>query len=567
MANSEPNFGSLADGHLSRVSSDQSSQVFGGDRQTFVVAQNGEYHQVEPLSHEDFDGMTVEEFYGYDEDDSVANTPIGIEEENTSQLFFYEGPDEVSLVALHDAPGGARSQGKEEVFAEDFENGALDEWDIQTFNNANVTLDGGRMRLRVYKCGTAVASRNLGSLEGTLRISFDWETGADMWYEDPGWRLETAEGDPIEYEVIDGPDVRSPGSPGGSRNGSVTVEADVDTEVHLVFRIDPSSDCSGWSHTHTYFWVDNIQVEKEATSETTTFEFDWLPLDGSWEVKDDPDAFEDSDRLMSDLEPTWEWSDGETAGGAHSGFHRALGLELTPEFGEGIDEWVLVDGGGSSLERIELEKESIAIGTLGAAVSDVEYELDIGNLYGSACIYTAELGQFCVTLGPDGIDGDPGVKIGPRDCTDAPGGKTPPLVSVDIEYKELECDFLGGCEDVTHSRSLWVGAELRGDRRCIWIGEEDAGACTRVGCGELRSVVRDGRPVPQRIEDVARSTYETAAEEIKLPSPTSLEGLLIITGVLFALPIVFAAILFGKKIAIALGIGILSFKAARSELS
>lgn len=83
-----------------KVTSDDS-----GGGQTYRIIQGETAYSVEALDSADFDGATVEEFYGYgDGDGASANTPNGMEASDVSQMFFYEGPEATSLVILHDEP-------------------------------------------------------------------------------------------------------------------------------------------------------------------------------------------------------------------------------------------------------------------------------------------------------------------------------------------------------------------------------------------------------------------------------------------------------------------------------
>lgn len=70
------------------------------------MTQGGEEYTIEPLSYRN---QTVEEFYRYE--NVQANTATGIERSDVSTLFFYEGPNGLSLGIIHDEPndgsGGA----------------------------------------------------------------------------------------------------------------------------------------------------------------------------------------------------------------------------------------------------------------------------------------------------------------------------------------------------------------------------------------------------------------------------------------------------------------------------
>lgn len=67
---------------------------------TITVEQGSDTIEVEPLSYRDW---TVEEFYSYDSPDNAsANTPTDLEKSDVSRMFFYEGPNGLSLVIIHD---------------------------------------------------------------------------------------------------------------------------------------------------------------------------------------------------------------------------------------------------------------------------------------------------------------------------------------------------------------------------------------------------------------------------------------------------------------------------------
>ncbi len=81
--------------------------LLGGEPNTrkITVEQGEKSYEVVPLSN----GETIEEFYGYES--AQINSPLPIFQSDTSRLFFWSGPDGISLVLLHDAPsdgsGGA----------------------------------------------------------------------------------------------------------------------------------------------------------------------------------------------------------------------------------------------------------------------------------------------------------------------------------------------------------------------------------------------------------------------------------------------------------------------------
>lgn len=331
-----------------------------------VVEQDGKRHVVEPFSREE----SVEEFYGYDEEVRHSNTSTGIERENTSNLFFYDGTEGRSLVIQHDRPndtdGGSVTfsfnglpigQAGEELFSEEFEDGLAD-WSTETTSDADVTTSDGRLQCRVYRCNRAEASRSLDNDAGTLEISFSWETAADEWWEMPGWRLEDATGDPIQYEVVEGEDVRSAGGEGERNSGTVTVRADAPADATIRFVLKPSDHCGNVDHANTYLWIDDLSVRRVNDS-------------GEWVVKDDPSDF---DRhlpvpLAQDVgttshgeqdgpttTPRWEWSGDETAGGAfRGGLDEEFEINFMPLSHSGIDEWKLLSGDADTPEQVSLD--------------------------------------------------------------------------------------------------------------------------------------------------------------------------------------------------------------------
>lgn len=85
---------------------------------------------------------------------------------------------------------------------------------------------------------------------------------------------------------------------------------------------------------------------------TVTFEFEGLPEDGEWAVRDDPSHNADS---FSTEEMTTQWSPNHTDGGAYRGIGcgNAEEITITPDFQEGIEGWrVLSANESGSLGRI-----------------------------------------------------------------------------------------------------------------------------------------------------------------------------------------------------------------------
>ncbi|WP_312910862.1 hypothetical protein [Natronosalvus caseinilyticus] len=86
---------------------DNSTLVLGGEpnARKITVEQGADSFDVVPLSN----GQRIEEFYDYE--NAQINSPLPIAESDKSQLFFWSGPEGLSLVLLHDKPsdgsGGA----------------------------------------------------------------------------------------------------------------------------------------------------------------------------------------------------------------------------------------------------------------------------------------------------------------------------------------------------------------------------------------------------------------------------------------------------------------------------
>ncbi|EMA07828.1 hypothetical protein C437_08898 [Haloarcula vallismortis ATCC 29715] len=77
-----------------------STVVLGGEPTTrkIIIKQGGDSYEVVPLSN----GQTIEKFYDYG--DAEINSPLPVAKSDTSRLFFWSGPNGLSLVSLHDKP-------------------------------------------------------------------------------------------------------------------------------------------------------------------------------------------------------------------------------------------------------------------------------------------------------------------------------------------------------------------------------------------------------------------------------------------------------------------------------
>ncbi|WP_135661692.1 hypothetical protein [Halorhabdus rudnickae] len=157
--------------------------------------------------------------------------------------------------------GSEPSATNETVLIETFDDSDLSDWETDVSGNANVKVKNEQLQLRVYKCSQAKATRSLGTLNGTIRVSFDWGTAADGWWETSDWSLRNADtGEKIPYTVLSGEDIQNPDSSGTSKTGSVAVRAEVSGDVPIEFEVSPSSYCNYPDHGDTYLTIDNLNV-------------------------------------------------------------------------------------------------------------------------------------------------------------------------------------------------------------------------------------------------------------------------------------------------------------------
>lgn len=121
--------------------------------ETITVSQNGTDYRVSPLQN----GQAIDEFYDYG--NAKINSPLPIAESDRSRLFFWDGPDGLSLVVLHDEG----NDGSGAAVSFDFENLPSDgSWvveddpgDFTTRSQVdwswnNLKTDGGAFRGGLY---------------------------------------------------------------------------------------------------------------------------------------------------------------------------------------------------------------------------------------------------------------------------------------------------------------------------------------------------------------------------------------------------------------------------------
>ncbi|WP_435362116.1 hypothetical protein [Haloarchaeobius sp. DFWS5] len=78
----------------------ETTLVLGGEpsARKITIEQAGETFEVVPLSN----GQTIEQFYNYG--DSEINSPLPVAKSDVSRMFFWAGPEGLSLVFIHDKP-------------------------------------------------------------------------------------------------------------------------------------------------------------------------------------------------------------------------------------------------------------------------------------------------------------------------------------------------------------------------------------------------------------------------------------------------------------------------------
>jgi predicted ribosomally synthesized peptide with SipW-like signal peptide len=146
------------------------------------------------------------------------------------------------------------------------------EFETSTTGDADATVvsgdlsGGGELDFRVYRCSSAQAVVPLGNLDGTLSLSFDFESRRN----DDFWELPYVRVVVDDAIVFDGrqelelaPTRNDRGNFGNPRTGTVDESIPVDGFVTLVFGIEPSDPCSNADHEDTFFTVSNLSAGLE----------------------------------------------------------------------------------------------------------------------------------------------------------------------------------------------------------------------------------------------------------------------------------------------------------------
>lgn len=108
-----------------------------------------------------------------------------------------------------------------------------------------------------------------------------------------------------------------------------------------------------------------------------------------------------------------------------------------------------------------------------------------------------------------------------------------------------------------YSRSFWVGVELEGRNPCIWVGEEDAGACSKVTptCGSLQNVVADNEISRETARDIADALLEAIAEIMSDIQDRPLEEFAIATALVLVVLMFVVLVGSGAGLIALLGVG------------
>jgi len=152
-------------------------------------------------------------------------------------------------------------------------------WNTQTLNNASASVAANSdVSLRVFQTSWASAVGDLGSLDGSLTISFNWGIRDDGWWEVPGVSLDTAGASPFQIPACrpitdmqgcgnviasaagTGALTQFPMPVGGSTTGTYSNTFSVQGQTNLVFFLVPSFYSSNGDHANTYFNITNLDL-------------------------------------------------------------------------------------------------------------------------------------------------------------------------------------------------------------------------------------------------------------------------------------------------------------------
>lgn len=151
-------------------------------------------------------------------------------------------------------------------------------WTFQSSDAANTSASGsgGSLDLSVYKNNWVLATADLGSLSGSVTISFDYTTVMDGWWEHPFASISTGGAGAISVEgCAKASDLYAGNCPqaqnvyahgyydiaiwvGATRTGAISRTFDVSGPTTIGFGIVPSDFATNGDHANTYFHLRNI---------------------------------------------------------------------------------------------------------------------------------------------------------------------------------------------------------------------------------------------------------------------------------------------------------------------
>jgi hypothetical protein len=205
---------------------------------------------------------------------TTTETTVPNSSENDTDTEETDGEESESTTNETTAPNSSKNDiDPEEADGEESEasEGSVAGWEYRAEGDANVdVVDAESLNLRVYKCNTAIATRELGETSGEIEITFDYEVEAEQWFEqcklivvEDGEEIYDSFGESGSESIIDH-------SSGGTETGSITETVAVNGDVDIEFRIEPSPYCNAGDHANTYFRVDNIQINESSGTDDPT---------------------------------------------------------------------------------------------------------------------------------------------------------------------------------------------------------------------------------------------------------------------------------------------------------
>ena len=142
--------------------------------------------------------------------------------------------------------------------------GLSGEWETDATDDADAevveeSLDGGELELSVVQCNTATVTLDLGAIETTLDVEFDWEVEAEEWCESRVFQVLVD--DEVVYDQSEADD--GIGAEAGSTvDGTLETEVDADGETVLRFGLEPSAYCGNADHGETTLTVADLVVRR-----------------------------------------------------------------------------------------------------------------------------------------------------------------------------------------------------------------------------------------------------------------------------------------------------------------